>query len=150
MDDHFPGLSMDGSSHQTHQTPVSKMRTEHDLLGDMDIPDEMYFGIQTMRAVENYQISGVRLSHFPNFVNALALCKKACAQANSELGHVAEDKAAAICSACDDLLDVDKPALHEFFVVDMIQGGAGTSTNMNANEVIANLALEKLGFKKGE
>jgi aspartate ammonia-lyase len=122
-------------------------RTEHDLLGDMEIPKDAWFGIQTQRALNNFAITGVPISHFPELIKALALVKMASAKANEELGDLTSEKAAAIISACQDVCDGH---LHDQFVVDLIQGGAGTSTNMNANEVIANLALEKLGHSKGE
>ncbi len=122
-------------------------RREHDLLGERDLPAEAYYGVQTLRAVENFPISGVHLSEFQHLIDALAHIKKACAFANRELGILSEEKCAAIAGACDDIL---QGRLHDQFVVDMIQGGAGTSTNMNANEVIANRGLELLGFKKGE
>ncbi|ASP40156.1 aspartate ammonia-lyase [Bacterioplanes sanyensis] len=122
-------------------------RLEHDLLGDLAIPADAWYGIQTQRAVNNFAITGVPISHFPQLVKALALVKQAAAQANRDLGILAPGKAEAIIAACEDVAD---GALHDQFVVDLIQGGAGTSTNMNANEVIANLALEKLGRNKGE
>ncbi|WP_159683405.1 aspartate ammonia-lyase [Cognatazoarcus halotolerans] len=121
-------------------------RIEHDLLGDMELPADTWLGVQTQRAVDNFAITGVPISHFPHFVNALAMVKAAAARANQELGLLAPHKAEAIVSACDEIIG---GRLHEAFVVDLIQGGAGTSTNMNANEVIANLALEKLGQPKG-
>ncbi|MEZ5609904.1 MAG: aspartate ammonia-lyase [Rhodocyclaceae bacterium] len=121
-------------------------RIEHDLLGDMELPADTWFGVQTQRAVDNFAITGVPISHFPHFVNALAMVKAAAARANQELGLLAPHKAEAIVAACDEIIG---GRLHEAFVVDLIQGGAGTSTNMNANEVIANLALEKLGQPKG-
>jgi aspartate ammonia-lyase len=122
-------------------------RREHDLLGDMDIPADAWYGIQTQRAVDNFAITGVPISHFPELIRALALVKMAAARANLDLGNLSEARADAIIEACE---DVAGGYLHEQFVVDLIQGGAGTSTNMNANEVIANLALEKLGHGKGE
>ena len=122
-------------------------RQEHDLLGDREVPSEAYYGIQTLRAVENFPISGARLSGFRHLIDALAHIKKACALANAELGILGEERAKAIVAACDEILG---GRLHEQFVVDMIQGGAGTSTNMNANEVIANRGLELLGHAKGE
>lgn len=122
------------------------LRTEHDLLGDRDLPADCWYGIQTQRAVENFTITGVPISHFPPFVRALAMVKAAAARANHELGLLPAHKTEAILDACDDIIN---GRLHEAFVVDLIQGGAGTSTNMNANEVIANLALEKLGHPKG-
>ncbi|MBI9057527.1 MAG: aspartate ammonia-lyase [Labilibaculum sp.] len=122
-------------------------RTEHDLIGYKDVPEDAYYGIQTLRAVENFDICGVKLSAYPKFIKALAMVKWAAAKANNELGIMASDKTDAILKACEEIIDGD---LHEHFPVDMIQGGAGTSTNMNANEVIANRALEILGYQKGE
>lgn len=122
-------------------------RIEHDLIGELNVPIDAMYGIQTLRAVENYNISGVLLSHFPNFIISLAMVKKAAAKANHKLGDLEELIADAICIACDKIIDGQ---FHDQFIVDMIQGGAGTSTNMNANEVIANLALEHLGYKKGQ
>ena len=122
-------------------------RNEHDLLGDREVPAGAYYGIQTLRAEENFQITGIPVSHFPNFVRAFGFVKKAAANANQALGHLPDDIAAAICAACDEVID---GKLHEHFIVDMIQGGAGTSTNMNANEVIANRALELTGRAKGD
>lgn len=124
-----------------------KTRREHDLLGEMEIPAEHYFGVQTMRAVENFHISRVRLSFFPELIGALADVKQAAAEANRDLGLLDPTIAGAIVSACEELR---AGRLREQFVVDMVQGGAGTSTNMNANEVIANRALELLGHRKGE
>src|SRR5262249_56217887 len=96
-------------------------------------PAAAYYGIQTLRAVENFPLSGITLSSFPEFVNALAMVKKACALANLELGTLEEAKARAIIAACDEIIG---GALHDQFVVDMVQGGAATSTNMNGDEVI--------------
>ncbi|MBK8167422.1 MAG: aspartate ammonia-lyase [bacterium] len=124
-----------------------RTRSEHDLLGDRAVPHESYYGIQTLRAVENFPISGVALSHHPSLVRALAMVKDACARANAELGHLPQPVADAITRACHEIV---QGKLHGHFVVDLIQGGAGTSTNMNANEVIANRALELLGHDKGE
>ncbi|GHU90375.1 aspartate ammonia-lyase [Spirochaetia bacterium] len=124
-----------------------KNRQEHDLLGTMQVPDEYYFGIQTLRAMENFNISRVRLSFFPEFIKALADVKEAAAMANHELGLLDGKITAAIIGACG---EIREGRFNDQFVVDMIQGGAGTSTNMNANEVIANRALELLGHKKGE
>ncbi|MCR6727664.1 aspartate ammonia-lyase [Agrobacterium fabrum] len=125
----------------------SPTRIEHDLLGNCPIPAEAYYGIHTLRAVENFSISGMRLSDAPNLVNALAAIKEAAARSNAELGLLKGGLAGAIIQAsreirCGSLLDQ--------FVVDLIQGGAGTSTNMNANEVTANRALEILGHDRGE
>ncbi|QTF93052.1 aspartate ammonia-lyase [Halomonas sp. BM-2019] len=122
-------------------------RTEHDLLGEMSLPQEAWYGIQTQRAVDNFKITGMPIGHFPELVRSLAMVKAAAAQANRELGALEAPKAEAIQAACQDIIE---GALHDQFVVDLIQGGAGTSTNMNANEVIANLALTKLGHGKGD
>lgn len=126
---------------------TAKTRQEHDLLGYRDVPADAYYGIQTLRAYENFHITDVRLHQFSTFVRALATVKKAAAIANHEVGVLDGRIKDAICAACDDLL-ADK--LHDQFIVDMFQGGAGTSTNMNANEVIANRALEILGHAKGD
>lgn len=131
----------------TNMQLSGKTRREHDLLGDMDIPVEYYFGVQTMRAVENFHISRVRLNFFPEFIKALADVKQGAAMANKELGLLDPKIAGAIVKACEELRE---GRLNDHFVVDMVQGGAGTSTNMNANEVIANRALELLGHQKGE
>jgi aspartate ammonia-lyase len=125
---------------------MKNTRLEHDLLGEREVPAHRYFGIQTLRATENFSISGIPIAHYPLLIKSLAYIKKAAAQANQELGLLDENIADAICRACDDLLS---GALLDEFVVDVIQGGAGTSTNMNANEVIANRALELLGYEKG-
>jgi aspartate ammonia-lyase len=122
-------------------------RTEHDSLGEREIPNHAYYGVQTVRALENFAISGVPLRNFAHFVNGLAYVKKAAARANAELGCLDPKIAEAIVGACDELL---AGKLHDQFPVDMFQGGAGTSTNMNANEVIANRGLELLGHAKGE
>lgn len=122
-------------------------RKEHDFIGELEIDDSVYYGVQTFRAVENFNISHDRLGNFPRFVRNLARVKKAAALANFELGLLPSDIKDAITSACDKII---AGGYYDQFVVDMFQGGAGTSTNMNANEVIANLALESLGHKKGE
>ncbi len=121
-------------------------RKEHDLLGVREVPAGAYYGIQTLRATENFHITGIPLSTYPSFVNSLAYVKKAAAQANVELGLLPRNVADAISLACDEILE---GKFHDQFVVDMIQGGAGTSTNMNANEVIANVALQIMGHGKG-
>jgi aspartate ammonia-lyase len=131
----------------TTQYESGKTRLEHDLLGDRDVPYEYYYGIQTLRALENFNISGITLNFYPDFINSLAIVKMAAAKANYELGLLPKDIADAIFQACQEILD---NRFHSHFVVDMIQGGAGTSTNMNANEVIANRALEILGKERGE
>lgn len=124
----------------------SRFRMEHDLIGEMAIPADCYYGIQTFRAAGNFEITGVPISSVPDMIKCLAYVKKAAALANAELGVLSPTIAKAIASACDELTDGQ---LVEQFVVDMIQGGAGTSTNMNANEVIANRALEIMGYEKG-
>jgi aspartate ammonia-lyase len=121
-------------------------RLEHDLLGDREVPVERYYGVQTLRALENYNLTGIPISHYPRLINSLGLIKKAAALANAELGLLEPRLGRAIAAACDLLIAGQH---HSEFVVDVIQGGAGTSTNMNANEVIANLALEQLGYEKG-
>ena len=125
----------------------ARQRLEHDLLGDRSVPASAYYGIQTLRARENFHITGIPLGHFPNFIKALAMVKKAAARANLKLGYLDPKITGAIGQACDEIIAGN---LNTQFVVDMIQGGAGTSTNMNANEVIANRALEILGHAKGE
>ena len=127
------------------EQPVA--RIEHDLLGDFALPADVYYGVQTARALENFRITGVTLSHFPHLVAALAMVKKAAARANRTFGILSDAHEQAISEACDEII---AGRLHDQFGVDMIQGGAGTSTNMNANEVIANRALELLGHSKGE
>jgi aspartate ammonia-lyase len=122
-------------------------RREHDLLGDRDVPAEAYYGVHTLRAVENFPISGTPISIYPDLIAALASIKLAAAMSNRELGLLDAKLADAIVAAAE---EVRAGALHEQFVVDVIQGGAGTSTNMNANEVIANRALELLGRPKGD
>ena len=121
-------------------------RLEHDLLGEREVPAERYYGIQTLRATENFNITGIPISHYSRLINSLAHIKKAAALANAELGLLEPRLAQAIAQACD---LITAGHYYSEFVVDVIQGGAGTSTNMNANEVIANLALEQLGYEKG-
>ncbi len=122
-------------------------RIEHDLLGERQVPAEAYYGIHTLRALENFPITGTGIRTYPSLVRALACVKQACAKANHQLGLLDERKTQAIRQACEEIR-VGK--LHDQFVVDVIQGGAGTSTNMNANEVIANRALEILGLERGQ
>lgn len=122
-------------------------RKEHDLLGELSVPADAYYGIHTVRAVHNFQISGQKISDFPIFVKALAKTKKACAMANTELGTLPTEIANAIIVACDEIIVHDRCL--DQFPSDVFQGGAGTSINMNINEVVANLALEILGEKKG-
>lgn len=122
------------------------MRKEHDFLGELEIPQDVYYGVQTFRALDNFNITGIPISKEPLFIQAFGYVKKAAALANKDCGVLDSNIAEAICYACDQLIAgkyVDQ------FVSDMIQGGAGTSCNMNANEVIANIALEYLGHPKG-
>jgi len=122
-------------------------RTEHDLLGSKEIPAEAYYGVQTARALENFQLSGIAINHYPGFVEAWAIVKLAAARANTDVGAMEPETLAAIEKAAQAVLD---GKYHDQFLVDWYQGGAGTSTNMNANEVLANVALELTGRKKGE
>ena len=124
-----------------------RTRTEHDLLGERAVPDDALYGIQTLRALENFPISNVALRDFPALIQALAAVKEAAALANAELGLLDQAIADPIVRAAR---EVRSGRHHEHFLVDMFQGGAGTSTNMNANEVIANRALELMGRKRGD
>src|SRR6476469_6277229 len=124
-----------------------EFRIEHDLLGERQVPDSAYYGIHTLRALENFPISGTPISVYPEFIDALACVKQAVAHANLELGLLDEKRANAIIQTCREIRNGE---LHDQFVVDVIQGGAGTSTNMNANEVIANRGLEHMGHARGE
>src|SRR5947208_4090986 len=126
---------------------TGKYRLEHDLLGDRDVPADAYYGVHTLRAVENFPITGTPISIYPDLIRALACIKQAAALANQELGLLDKAKTDVILKACEELR---AGKLHEQFVVDVIQGGAGTWTNMYANEVIANLSLEHLGHQRGE
>jgi aspartate ammonia-lyase len=126
---------------------MRRMRTERDSIGEMEIPAEADYGIHTARAVENFPITGITLAHFPELIESLAMVKKAAALANRDFGRLKPEVAQAIVSACDLVIAGDE---HHDFVVDMLQGGAGTSTNMNANEVIANLAVKLLGKPRGD
>jgi len=122
-------------------------RIEHDLLGEREVPAEAYYGIHTLRAVENFPITGTSISNYGDLIRALACIKQAAALANHELELLDQDRTDAVVKACE---EIRAGKLHDQFVVDVIQGGAGTSTNMNANEVIANRALELLGHRRGE
>jgi len=122
-------------------------RLERDLLGPKEVPADAYYGVQTARGLENFHISGVELRLYPDFIRALAMVKRAAARANVECGVFGKEILAAIEKACQEVAD---GALHDQFTLDVFQGGAGTSTNMNANEVLANRALELMGHKKGE
>jgi aspartate ammonia-lyase len=122
-------------------------RMEHDLLGEREVPADAYYGVHTLRALENFPISRIPISTYSNLIKALACVKQACALANHELGLLDDPKTNAIVTACKEIID---GKMNDQFVVDVIQGGAGTSTNMNANEVIANRALELLGHERGD
>jgi len=124
-----------------------RTRLEHDLLGEREVPYDNYYGIQTLRALENFNITGIPISHHKNLIIALAQVKKAAALANHKLGLLDEKIKNAISLACEEII---MGKYHTHFAVDLIQGGAGTSTNMNANEVIANRALEIMGYEKGQ
>ena len=117
-------------------------RTEHDLIGEREIPADVYWGVHTLRALENFPITGVQIGVSPYLVESIAAVKQAAAAANHDLGLLDDQRYEAISGACE---EIRAGALHDQFVVDVMQGGAGTSTNMNANEVIANMALRELG-----
>lgn len=121
-------------------------RIERDSLGEFQVPKDAYYGVHTARAAQNFKLTGIPLNHFPELVTSLAMVKKACALTNHESKLLTDIQAEVIIEACDDIINGKH---HDQFIVDMMQGGAGTSTNMNANEVIANLALEKMGYRKG-
>jgi aspartate ammonia-lyase len=123
-------------------------RTEVDLLGEMEIANELFYGIHTQRAINNFQISNSKIGDYPIFLKGLILTKKACAFANKEIGSIPEDKAEMIIQACDELLN-NLPKYAAYFPSDVFQGGAGTSVNMNTNEVIANVGLELNKYPKG-
>ena len=119
-----------------------KTRTECDLLGCVEVPENVLYGVQTMRGLENFPISKFRLCEYPLFIRGLAIVKLGAAVANHDMGLLSDELFNAISQACREIME---GKFHEFFPVDMIQGGAGTTTNMNANEVIANRALEIMG-----
>lgn len=125
----------------------AQTRTEKDLLGEKQIPDEAYYGVQTARALENFQVSGVPTKFYPDYVRAFVMVKLAAARANTETGRMKPERLAAIEKACQAVMD---GKYHDQFLVDLYQGGAGTSANMNTNEVLANIGLEMMGKKKGE
>ena len=139
-------LAVGSTQAQTPQT-TAKPRVEKDLLGPKEVPGDAYYGVQTLRALENFKLSGVLINHYPGFVEAWAMVKLAAARANAEVGGLKPDRLAAIEKACHAVL---AGKYHDQFLVDWYQGGAGTSTNMNANEVLANIALELSGHRKGE
>ena len=126
---------------------MENYRIESDLLGELQVPKDAYYGVQTQRAVDNFYITGNKMGDYPEFVRAIAYVKLAAAQTNHELGLLDDKMMAAISQACQEIIDGQ---FHDQFPVDMIQGGAGTSVNMNANEVIANRALEIMGYEKGD
>jgi len=128
-------------------TQAQKTRTEHDLLGNKEIPFDAYYGVQTMRALENFQVSGVKTNFYPDYVRAYAIVKMAAARANTDVGRMPKEKLVAIEKACQAVID---GKYHDQFLTDLYQGGAGTSANMNSCEVLANIALEMMGKKKGE
>ena len=125
----------------------TKTRIEKDLLGELAVPADAYYGVQTARALENFQISGVELRHYPNFIKGLAMTKLGAARANADVGGLTKEQLAAIEGACKEIIE---GKLHDQFRLDVYQGGAGTSTNMNINEVLANRGLELMGKKKAE
>jgi aspartate ammonia-lyase len=125
----------------------AEQRREHDLLGERAVPSAAYYGVHTLRAIENFPITGIAISVYPDLIRALACIKQAAALANQDLHLLSEERREAIVKACD---EIRSGQFHDQFVVDVIQGGAGTSTNMNANEVIANRALEHMGRQRGE
>jgi aspartate ammonia-lyase len=127
--------------------PQPSTRVERDLLGEKAIPADAYYGIQTARALENFNLSGVPLRLYPDLIRGLAMVKLAAARANFECGVFGRDVLDGMEASCQELID---GKLHDQFQLDVFQGGAGTSTNMNANEVIANRALERMGHRKGE
>ena len=124
-----------------------KFRVESDLLGELKVPAEAYYGVQTQRGINNYHISRKKMRDYPDFVIAIAYVKLAAVQTNHTLGVINDEIAGAISMACREIID---GKFHEDFPIDMMQGGAGTSVNMNANEVIANRALEIMGYEKGD
>lgn len=124
-----------------------KYRVESDLLGELQVPTDAYYGVQTLRAINNYHVSNVKMCDYPQFIIAIAYVKKAAAAANAELGVLDKNIADHIRQAADEIIG---GKLWDNFRIDMMQGGAGTSVNMNANEVIANRALELMGYEKGD
>jgi aspartate ammonia-lyase len=141
------GLAAPIARAQQPAAATGQVRIERDLLGEKEIPAEAYYGVQSARALENFQISGVPINHYAGFVEAWAIVKLAAARANADVGAMAPETLAAIEKACQAVLD---GRYHDQFLVDWYQGGAGTSTNMNANEVLANIALELTGHQKGD
>lgn len=127
---------------------MMKTRIEEDLLGELEINKDAYYGVHTQRAINNFKLSKSKVGDYPLFIKGLMITKKACALANKKVGAVATDKADMIINACDEILN-NLEKYVKYFPSDVFQGGAGTSVNMNANEVIANVALEMNGHEKG-
>ena len=142
-----PLVAIPSLGQETPTSSTSNRRVEKDLLGQKEIPGDAYYGVQTARALENFQLSGVLINHYPEFVDAWAIVKLAAAQANTDVGAMKPERLAAIKKASDEVL---AGKYHDQFLVDWYQGGAGTSTNMNANEVLANVGLEATGHAKAE
>src|SRR5436190_5773252 len=140
-----PGAAAKKSS--SSSKAQAKTRTEHDLLGAKEVPADAYYGVQTARALENFQLSGIPINRYPGYVEAWAIVKLAAARANTAVGAMKPERLAMIEKACQAVRD---GKYHDQFMVDWYQGGAGTSTNMNANEVLANVGLEMAGHKKAE
>src|SRR3954454_2156937 len=136
-----------GNSLWCQQSSAGQTRTEKNLLGEKQVPADAYYGVQTLRALENFQLSGIPINHYPEFIQAWAIVKLAAAQANTDVGAMKPERLAAIEKAAQAVRD---GKYQNQFMVDWYQGGAGTSTNMNANEVLANVGLELSGHKKGE
>lgn len=138
------------TSAETHSQKARSaeiFRTEVDLLGSLQVPEDAYYGVHTLRAVDNFQISRTNINHLPEFIRGMVMVKKATAMANREVQALPDKKAEAIIWACDEILENHR--CMDQFPIDVFQGGAGTSVNMNTNEVVANLALEYLGEPKG-
>ena len=141
------GLPAIASAQSSTAKPSGATRLEHDLLGDKQIPVEAYYGVQTLRGMENFQLSGTLINQYPGYIEAWAIVKLAAARANTAVGAMKPERLAMIEKACKAVMD---GKYHDQFLVDWFQGGAGTSTNMNANEVLTNVGLELGGHKKGE
>ena len=131
----------------SHAAAQAGTRIEHDLLGEKQVPANAYYGVQTARALENFQISPIRMNYYPEFVDGFAIVKLAAARANTRVGAMKPERLAAIEKAYQAIM---QGKYRDQFLVDWYQGGAGTSANMNANEVMANVGLELSGHKKGE
>lgn len=143
----FAMASVQAADPEPRKQTASATRVERDLLGEKQVPAEAYYGVQTLRALENFQISNVGMNFYPEFVDAFAIVKLAAARANTQVGAMKRERLAAIEKAYQ---AVREGKYRDQFLVDWYQGGAGTSANMNANEVLANIGLELTGRKKGE